>query len=196
MAKLLFGVGINDVDYPVQVREKYTDAEGVVRKRHVQTCPYYSRWSRMIERCYSDAYHRRKPSYSDCYVHDDWKRLSVFKAWMELQDWVGKELDKDILVEGNRMYGPDTCVFVDGETNGFFIHRTKRGKCIHYRERDKQYVLNYRLPGEKNARYIVGSKDISVCEKALLEIRRNRAIELAGRQSDPRVARILNSMFE
>jgi len=36
---------------------------------------------------------------------------------MEKQDWQGKQLDKDILVKGNKLYAPDTCIFVSSEIN-------------------------------------------------------------------------------
>jgi hypothetical protein len=38
---------------------------------------------------------------------------------MERQDWQDKELDKDILAEGNKIYSPKTSVFVDGSVNKF-----------------------------------------------------------------------------
>jgi hypothetical protein len=39
------------------------------------------------------------------------------------------ELDKDILIKGNKIYSPDTCIFVPHEINMLFIKRNaKRGK--------------------------------------------------------------------
>jgi len=42
---------------------------------------------------------------------------------MESTDWQGKELDKDILVIGNKIYSPDTCCFVSKSLNNFFKPR-------------------------------------------------------------------------
>ena len=40
----------------------------------------------------------------------------------------GWELDKDILVKGNKIYSPDTCCFVPKEVNTVFTKRqSKRG---------------------------------------------------------------------
>lgn len=93
------GVGINDADYKVFV-------EGVM-------CPFYHKWKHMITRCYSG----RRKHYIGCTVCDEWLLFSNFKAWMNTQDWEGKDLDKDIIKQGNRVYSPDTCVFVTQQVN-------------------------------------------------------------------------------
>ena len=71
----------------------------------------------MLNRCYSG----EKKNYIDCYVCDQWLTFSSFKTWMEKQDWMGKQLDKDILVKNNKVYSPDTCVFVSHKTNSFIL---------------------------------------------------------------------------
>jgi hypothetical protein len=43
---------------------------------------------------------------------------------MQEQDWEGKQLDKDILVDGNLVYGPEFCVFVEQSINKF-LHDVK-----------------------------------------------------------------------
>ena len=40
---------------------------------------------------------------------------------MELQDWRGKCLDKDIIAPGSKLYSPETCAFVLKATNSFVI---------------------------------------------------------------------------
>lgn len=47
---------------------------------------------------------------------------------MEEQDWVGKVLDKDILVSGNKVYSPATCAFVSVKVNLFVTEKSKEGR--------------------------------------------------------------------
>ena len=45
---------------------------------------------------------------------------------MEDQDWQGKHLDKDILIGGNKLYGPESCIFVSGQLNNLLLARDAR----------------------------------------------------------------------
>jgi hypothetical protein len=114
MTKLVKGVGINDAGYKVSL---YEQIDG--KKTLVWRCPYYSRWLRMLERCYYEKVHERQPTYTGCSVCEEWLTFSNFKRWMQSQDWEGKQLDKDLLVIGNKEYGPDACVFVTSVVNSF-----------------------------------------------------------------------------
>lgn len=108
--KPLRGVGINDADYPVSP---------VVNGKR-QNCPFYTTWKNMISRCYMEDWKRRpgiETPYIGCTVVKEWHKFSVFKEWMEKQDWKGNNLDKDLKVPGNKVYGPDTCVFIPKEIN-------------------------------------------------------------------------------
>ncbi len=98
----VFGVGINDIKEPSK-------------------SPYYQRWYSMLRRCYSKLTVAYAPTYSGCYVYQDWLKISNFKSWMLQQDWEGKQLDKDILVIGNKEYHPDKCVFVDSCINSLVL---------------------------------------------------------------------------
>lgn len=111
----VYGVGINDVDYLVAVIDKLPCG----KQKQVFKCKYYARWSEMLKRCYSERYHKKKPTYKGCTVCEDWLYLSKFKSWMEKQDWEGKCLDKDILYLKNKVYSPETCVFVSQKLNSF-----------------------------------------------------------------------------
>lgn len=106
--KLVFGVGINDADYNVC---SYLNDKVI--------CPYYHRWSNILRRCYSKKFHESGPTYVGCTICEDWKSFSNFKVWMQQQDWEGKDLDKDLLVSGNKIYSPETCVFIDVYINRF-----------------------------------------------------------------------------
>lgn len=107
MSKTIRGIGINDADYVVQER---------FGKERVW-CPFYRKWKCMIERAYSSAYHKLRPTYAEVTVCEEWHLFSNFKRWMEQQDWKGKQLDKDLLVQGNKVYSPETCVFVTSNIN-------------------------------------------------------------------------------
>ena len=96
--KLVYGVGINDLDEPVKVNGKYFK--------------FYVVWTSMLQRCYSEKYQTKKPTYRGCSVCDGWLLLSNFKVWFDVNYREGMALDKDILVKGNKIYSPDTCRFV------------------------------------------------------------------------------------
>lgn len=112
--KRIFGVGINDSDYYVFIN----DADGKIK-----TCPFFSRWRDMLDRCYSG----RFTTYINCYVCDEWLTFSNFKRWMVKQDWKGKDLDKDIKFQGNNCYSPEFCIFIPHRINTLLLSR-KRSK--------------------------------------------------------------------
>lgn len=120
--KLVCGVGVNDADYVVQEKKSvgYTP-DGRRKRETVWVCPFYSTWRSMLARCYRTSENR--PTYVGCTVSEEWKTFSNFKYWMESQDWQGKQLDKDLLSHGNKLYSPDTCVFVDRRVNIFLTER-------------------------------------------------------------------------
>lgn len=105
--KPIYGIATNDANYMVRV---------VVDGRRVM-CPYYQKWQDMLERCYSDKFHEKQPTYKNCSVCDDWLIFSNFKSWMQSQVWQGMDLDKDIKIKGNKHYSPDTCLFAPHALN-------------------------------------------------------------------------------
>lgn len=112
--KLVLNVGINDADYSVTKEERINGKRTVTWR-----CPYYVRWYNLISRCYSTAALNKRPLYGDCTVCDDWLIFSNFKSWMITQDWENKQLDKDLKILGNKIYSPDTCLFISDDLNRF-----------------------------------------------------------------------------
>lgn len=141
--RLIHGVGFNDADYIVQP------------KIHGKTkiCPYYRLWKSIITRCYSKSFHRNNPSYEDCSVCADWLVFSNFRKWMKTKDWQGKQLDKDLKVDGNRVYGPEFCVFVSAEINNLLLsHDTNKGeymKGVTLNKSSNRYVASSKYRGER-----------------------------------------------
>ena len=121
MNKLVWGVGINDLPYRVQINEWVTKDGGKRIQKPVFRCKYYESWTSMLKRCYSKKDLERYPTYIGTSVCSEWVYASAFKEWMEKQDWDGKSLDKDIIVPGNKLYSPETCAFVLPATNNFVI---------------------------------------------------------------------------
>ena len=80
----------------------------------------YNCWLNMIKRCYSPKLHKQKPYYKGCIVEDKWHNFQNFAEWYENnypQDGGVYQLDKDIKVEGNKIYGEGTCMFVTPSDN-------------------------------------------------------------------------------
>tara|TARA_R110002012_G_scaffold279134_1_gene467066 strand:- start:1585 stop:2184 length:600 start_codon:yes stop_codon:yes gene_type:complete len=116
--KPVYGVGTNDAEY----------ITGYMDNGKLTICPFYTKWVAMLQRCYDVKYSNKNPTYIGCYVCDDWLSFSWFKGWMENQDWQGKDLDKDILNQGNKIYSPMNCLFVPKSINTLLnIRRSKKG---------------------------------------------------------------------
>lgn len=194
MERLVYGVGINDADYLVTI-EDIVDG----KRKVIWRCPFYSRWMNMFERCYSLKFHIRRPTYSDCSVAKDWHKFSSFKRWMEKQDWEGKQLDKDLLFPGNKIYGPDTCIFIDNSVNNFLLERgAARGDLplgVHFNKKKNKFqaTCSSVLGKRKNLGYFETAKE---AHKAWLDFKFEQAKILASLQVDQRVAKALLTRYE
>ena len=109
----VYGVGIVGTKYPV--------SEGGTLTKE------YKLWRHMLERCYSDIYQKKKPTYEGCKVSDKFKYYEYFYEWcneqagFDIKDW---QLDKDLLIKGNKVYSENTCVFIPHEINTVLTKRT------------------------------------------------------------------------
>jgi hypothetical protein len=83
----------------------------------VTDCPFYGTWKHMVQRCHSRNYQKKNPAYKGVTICEEWKSFWAFKEWMQKKDWEGKQLDKDILIPGNKEYSPDACLFVKRHIN-------------------------------------------------------------------------------
>ncbi len=119
MKKLVYGVGVNDLPYRTQVKEWVTKDGGKRIREIVFICEYYTAWTNMLQRCYSEKFLESNPSYIGTSVCSEWVYATAFKKWMEQQDWRDKCLDKDIIAPGSKLYSPETSAFVLPATNTF-----------------------------------------------------------------------------
>lgn len=113
--------------------------------------------------------------------------FSVFCAWMEKQDWQGKQLDKDILIQGNKIYGPDTCLFVTNAINNLLNNSSASrgalpvGVCLN--GRNGRYFAYCNVNGKKSH---IGMFDtIEKASEAYLECKRELIRATAMEQTEP-----------
>lgn len=108
----------------------------------------YACWKEMLKRCYSAKYQEKNQTYKGCRVCDEWLYYPNFKKWYDNNYYKienrTSQLDKDVLIKGNKVYSPDTCVFVPKFINTLFIKCQKsRGELpigVHYHKPNKKYI--------------------------------------------------------
>ena len=194
--KLVCGVGINDADYVVKKWETI-EVDGKMKKTLVWVCPFYRTWHSMLERCYSAKTQDKHPTYKGCTVSEEWKTFSNFRAWMVIQDWEGKQLDKDLLVEGNKVYSAVTCIFLSHSVNSFTTDRgNDRGEWMIGVSWDKgKFMSRCSNPFTKKVEYLGRFTCEFEAHQEWLKRKLELAKELAAIQTDKRVAEALTQRY-
>ncbi len=124
---LVYGHGITDIST--------LDNEGGTLKA-------YSQWKQMLARCYSDYVHNLRPNYIGCSIVAEWCTFSVFKEWFDENYFEGGCIDKDMLIAGNKIYGPQTCVMIPNYINtmlGFKKSNTTGFPGVSYDKKSGKY---------------------------------------------------------
>lgn len=193
--KLTCGVGINDADYRISILETIGYIDGKQKQKLIWRCPFYRAWKNMLTRCYSLKYQRKNPAYLGCTVVLEWHRFSVFKQWMELQEWQGNQLDKDLLIQGNKVYGPNYCVFVSRQVNSFMVdrklHRGEWPLGVHQHTQNGNFVAHCRNPFEERTEHLGSFETPHQAHLAWVSRKLELAIQLADLQNNPTIAEAL-----
>ena len=144
----VYSIGIVGTKYPI------SDGEVLTKE--------YMLWCSMLQRCYSDFYKKKQPTYIDCEVSENFKSFEYFYEWCNKQigfsnkNW---QLDKDLLMKGNKVYSEYSCVFIPHEINTVLVKcEASRGKHligVYYHKRDKAFVA--RVSKNKGNREWLGS---------------------------------------
>lgn len=140
---------VYNVGYLGQGKYKTRDENGEQIKSYIM-------WRGILERCYSERNKKIRPTYNDCSVCEEWHNYQNFAKWYEENYYEihnqKMHLDKDILIKGNKIYSPNTCVFVPDRINVLF---TKRQNCrgeypigVHMCKRDKALISSCSVDGE------------------------------------------------
>ena len=109
----VFGVGV--------VGTKYPPSEGGRNTKG------YALWCHMLERCYSNTIKKKYPTYEGCEASENFKSYEYFYEWCNKQigfNCDNFDLDKDLLIKGNKVYSESTCVFIPQEINTVLIKST------------------------------------------------------------------------
>lgn len=152
---IVYGVGINDYD-------------GYISEHQIPIKSYKC-WVRVLERCYDKKIKIKRPSYNDVTICEDWLKFSNFKSWFDTNYIEGCDIDKDILVQGNKIYSPEFCCFVPRRintlllnkqrtnTNGFIgIHKDENGRYSASVNMAgiRKHIGYYSTPEEASAAYV------------------------------------------
>ena len=134
--RLVQGVGVNDSPILTTLEDGTRD-------------PSYMKWKGILNRVYSKKALIQQPCYFNSTVSEDFLIFSKFKDWHVNQvgyGEVGYDVDKDLLVKGNSVYSPSTCVLLPKEINLFMIKRISSGCAInplpigvYYHKTNKKY---------------------------------------------------------
>jgi hypothetical protein len=92
----------------------------------------YTTWHSMLVRCYGETSLQKEPTYIGCKICEEWECYANFEKWYNENYYkIPNEricLDKDILVKCNKIYSPETCIFVPQHINNLFTKtNSKRG---------------------------------------------------------------------
>lgn len=179
-----YGVG-NFVNYPIQ---------GIVDR---VTTDCYRVWDGMLARCYNTL----RKSYKQyggrgVKVCDEWLEFQNFAAWWELTfKMKGWHLEKDILVVGNKIYGPDVCVFVPPVINTFYATLPIQGDRelpSGVSKSGNQYFASVNMSGVKQQRGFATVEEASSFYKASKE---DHAKQMADEYSEVLDKRVLYKLY-
>ena len=140
-------------------------AVGVIGSKYAtrfnnKSLPQYEHWKGMIRRCYSDEERGKFKTYKGCTVSDNFKHYEYFYEWCNNQigfNVQGFDLDKDLLVKGNKLYSEYTCVFLPREINSILTKNDKtRGEHligVSWHKATKKFIAQVDI-GLKNQKHL------------------------------------------
>ena len=185
MKKLAYGYGINDADYQIS---------RTVNGKEIK-CPFYIKWMEMLKHCYCPKYQAQFETYKVVLLCAEWHYFMKFRAWMMTQDWEGKQLDKDMLVKGNKVYSPETCLFISGAINSFTTESAKsRGLWplgVSLYKDGISYVAACNNPFTKKNEKLGLYSDPEKAHQAWLKRKREHVISYVSTETDRRLAKAL-----
>lgn len=131
--------GVKPKEVTQRKMSKYTRKRSIYpTKINGKSTKLFEIWRGIRKRC------GKHKNYIDCKVCDAWMYdYQAFAEWATPRCKDGWEIDKDLLVKGNRVYSPETCCFIPQHINTILVkNNARRGKHpigISYYEKDRLY---------------------------------------------------------
>ena len=156
----------------------------------------YQLWHSVLTRSLRRKTHDEKPTYRDASVCEEWLKFSNFYEWLSKNYVEGYVLDKDVLLPGNKHYGPETCVFIPVWVNTLFSNvknETKRALPLGVAKVKNKFFGRfagisagpYESPEDAHAAY-----QLIRCFEILKRVEKYKSLE----NFDPRVAKAIEQL--
>lgn len=184
------GFGINDIPELTF----YKTEEG-----KTELIQAYKTWTGIIDRCYRPGHEVKFKAYADCSVCKEWKYFSNFKKWFDENYIEGFDIDKDILIKGNKVYSPEACCFVPRVINLIFAKNKTRKSNLPRGVKYKKYGNRYSAEiSIDNKNKLIGYfKDVDSAAEAYNQARKEYISEIADRYKNvlkPEVSKALKEL--
>lgn len=154
----VFGVGINDADYNTHPTVNGTSIR----------CPAYCAWRQMLHRAFYKKCHDRQPTYAVVTVCKDWLSFMNFRCWWVENYIDGYQLDKDILIYGNKEYSPDSSIYIPSWINSFINDHGDTAGGARFHKCTGKYQARCSHPITKEREYLGLHEDMSSANSAWL----------------------------
>lgn len=131
----------------------------------------------MYDRCYRESYLQKNPKYRGCTICDEWLNdHEAFYNWVAenyyIIDGEQIDLDKDILVKGNKIYSPKTCIYAPHSINTFYENMIRKPTLLP----SGRYQMQMQVGGK---RVTIGTFDTE--EEAKLEFIKHKEAALIAK---------------
>lgn len=135
----------------------------IVGNKYSSHTKEYVAWKNILIRCFDEQFKTKHPTYQDAVCCDDWLLFENFYEWLHSQEnfeqWFNGDkwnVDKDILIKGNKVYSPETCCLVPHNVNKLF---TKNDACrgnlpIGVIVKDDSYYISCSNPFTKKQEFL------------------------------------------
>lgn len=164
----------------------------------------YQQWLDMLRRCYNLELQNKYPTYKGCTVCEEWHNFQNYYNWYienyyEIEN-IQVDIDKDILVKGNKIYSPSTCIFVPHDINVLFTKGNSQNGLplgVRYNKRDNAFIASCSISHNniKKEKHIGSFKTKLEAFNAYKKFKENYIKQEANRYKDKIPQKLYYSLF-